>query len=187
MAVEPAALQPAESASQRLSEPLKRKADPIDHPPDDRWLDFPGGDAEFITTRADDSASSQMLTQGSPSIAPAGAESSHAADAGLGRRRPDPPHAEAASSSVPPLASTAGSAVAAAPSASSGSRASDIRITSVGYRRRDASTYSRMRARSHGACRSSRSRGPKLHRRGIRTRQKCRYRCPDGSHERTNV
>ena len=119
MAVEPAALQPAESAFQRLSQSLKRKADPIDHPPDDPWLDFPGGDAEIITTRADDSASSQMMTQGSPSIAPAGAESSHAADAGLGRRRPDPTHAEAASSSVPPLTSSAGGAVAAAPSASS--------------------------------------------------------------------
>ena len=51
MAVEPAALQPAGSASQRLSESLKRKADPIDHPPGDPWLDLPGGDAEtFITT-----------------------------------------------------------------------------------------------------------------------------------------
>ena len=115
MAVEPAALQPAGSASQRLSESLKRKADPVDHPPHDPWLDFPGGDAEIIITRADDSASSQMMTQGSSSIASAGAESSHAADAGLGRRHTDPPHAAAASSSVPPLASTAGSAAAVAP------------------------------------------------------------------------
>ena len=161
MAVEPAALQPAGSASQRLSESLKRKADPVDHPPHDPWLDFPGGDAEIIITRADDSASSQMMTQGSPSIAPAGAESSHAADARLGRRRPDPTHAEAASSSGSPLASTAGSAVAAC----------EFRITSVGYRRRGASTDSRARVRSHGACpNSSRSRGPKLHSRSIRTR-----------------
>ena len=41
-----------------------------------------------------------MMTQGSPSSAPAGAESSHAADAGLGRRRTDPPHAAAASEPV---------------------------------------------------------------------------------------
>ena len=125
MAVESAALRPAESASHRLSESLKRKADPIDHSPDDPRLDLPGGDGEIITTIADDSASSQMMTQESASIAPAGAESSHAADAGLGRRRTVPPHAATASGSVPPLASTAGSAAAAAPSASSGSRASD--------------------------------------------------------------
>ena len=104
---------------------MKRKADPIDHPPDDPRLDLPGGDGEIIITRADDSASSQMMPQGSASIAPAGAESSHAADAGLGRRRTVPPHAATASSSVPPVASTAGSAAAAAPSARSGSRASD--------------------------------------------------------------
>ena len=128
MEVEPAALQPAGSASERLSESLKRKAGPIDHPLDGPWLNLPGGDTEIIITRADDSASSQMVTQGGPSSAPAGAEPSHAADAGLGRRRPDPTHAEAASSSVPPLASTAESAVAAALSASSGARASDTEV-----------------------------------------------------------